>query len=101
MKTRWLVIAATALALGIAGSANAAGDAAAGKAKAKSCAGCHGADGKGKKDNPSLVKLSEAKFAQAMQDYKSGKRKHKTMNALSKKLSGGDIANLAAYYASL
>ena len=101
MKTRWLVIAATALALGIAGSANAAGDAAAGKAKAKSCAGCHGADGKGRNDNPSLVKLSESKFAQAMQDYKSGKRKHKTMNALSKKLSGGDIANLAAYYASL
>ena len=101
MKTRWLVIAATALALGIAGSANAAGDAAAGKAKAKSCAGCHGADGKGKKDNPSVVGMSEAKFAQAMQDYKSGKRKHKTMNALSKKLSSGDIANLAAYYASL
>ena len=101
MKARWLVIAATALALGVAGSANAAGDAAAGKAKAKSCAGCHGADGKGKKKNPPVVGMSEAKFATAMQDYKSGKRKHKMMNTLSKKLSGGDIANLAAYYASL
>ena len=101
MKARWLVIAATALALGVAGSANAGGDVAAGKAKAKSCAGCHGADGKGKKKNPAVVGMSEAKFATAMQDYKSGKRKHKTMNTLSKKLSGGDIANLAAYYASL
>ena len=101
MKTRWLVIAATALALGLAGSANAAGDAAAGKAKAKSCVGCHGANGKGNKNNPSVVGLSEAKFVQAMQDYKSGKRKHKTMNALSKKLGDKDIANLAAYYASL
>jgi len=101
MKTRWLVIAAAGLALGVAGSANAAGDAAAGKAKAKSCAGCHGADGKGKNSNPSLVNLSESKFTQAMKDYKSGKRKHKTMNSLSKKLSDGDIANLAAYYASL
>jgi cytochrome c553 len=101
MKVRWLVIAATALALGVAGSANAAGDAAAGKAKAKSCAGCHGADGKGKSNNPPVVGISEAKFIQAMEDYKSGKRKHKTMNSLSKKLSDGDIANLAAYYASL
>ena len=96
-----MVIAATALALGLAGSANAAGDAAAGKTKAKSCAGCHGADGKGKNGNPSVVNLSEAKFAQAMQDYKSGAKKHKTMNALTKNLSNGDIANLAAYYASL
>ena len=101
MKTRWLVIAATALALGLAGSANAAGDAAAGKAKAKSCAGCHGANGKGNKNNPSVVGLSEAKFVKAMQDYKSGAKKHKTMNALSKKLSSKDMANLAAYYASL
>ena len=101
MKTRWLVIAVTALALGVAGSANAAGDAAAGKAKAKSCAGCHGADGKGVKKNPPLAGKSESKITKALQDYKSGKRKHKTMNALSKKLSSKDMANLAAYYASL
>jgi len=101
MKTRWLVIAAAALALGLAGSANAAGDAAAGKAKAKSCAGCHGANGKGKGNNPSVAGMSEAKFVKAMQDYKSGAKKHKTMNALSKNLSSKDMANLAAYYASL
>ena len=58
-------------------------------------------DGKGTKNGPSLVDLSEAKFAQAMQDYKAGKREHKMMNTLAKKLSDGDIANLAAYYASL
>jgi len=101
MKVGWLVIAATALALGVAGSANAAGDVAAGKAKAKSCAGCHAPNGKGTKNGPSLVNLSAAKFTQAMQDYKSGKRQHKSMSAQAKKLSDGDIANLAAYYASL
>ena len=101
MKTRWLVIAVTALALGIAGSANAAGDVAAGKAKAKSCAGCHGADGKGKNKNPPIAGMSESKITKALQDYKSGKRKSKVKNTLAKKLSNGDIANLAAYYASL
>ena len=100
MKTRWLVIAAAALALGVAGSAQ-AGDAAAGKAKAKSCGGCHGADGKGKGKNPSLAGMSEAKFVKAMQDYKSGKRSHKAMVAAAKKLSNADFANLAAYYKSL
>jgi len=105
MKTRWFVIVATALALGIAGSANAAGDAAKGKTKAKSCAACHGKDGKGKKMGkitvPSLVKPSESKIVKALQDFKSGKRKNKQMSPVAKKLSDKDIANLAAYYASL
>ena len=95
-----MVIAAAVLALGAAAPAH-AGDAAAGKSKAKSCAGCHGADGKGGKGNPSIINISEAHFIKAMKDYKSGKRSHKTMAALSKKLSDADIANLAAYYASL
>jgi cytochrome c553 len=85
----------------MAGTAQAAGDAAAGKAKAKSCAGCHGADGKGVKKNPPLAGKDEAAFVAAMNDYKSGAKKHSMMNMLSKKLSDADIANLAAYYSSL
>jgi cytochrome c553 len=101
MKAQWLIVMTTALILGMAGSAYAGGDVAAGTAKAKKCVACHGADGKGKKNNPPLTGTAEADFVKAMADYKTGARKHAMMNALSKKLSDEDIADLAAYYASL
>jgi len=101
MMRTWLIVAAAVLALGMAGTAQAGGDAAAGKAKAKSCVGCHGADGKGVKKNPPIAGKDEAAFVAAMNDYKSGAKKHSMMNMLTKKLSDADIANLAAYYASL
>jgi cytochrome c553 len=40
-------------------------------------------------------------FIQAMNDYKSGKRDNAMMKNLANQLSAGDVANLAAYYASL
>lgn len=101
MKTSMLMIAAAALVFGMSGSAMAAGDVEAGKAKAKSCAGCHGANGEGKKKNPPLAGMATADFTKAMQDYKSGARDNKTMVRTAKKLSDDDVANLAAYYASL
>ena len=87
--------------LGIAVSAHAAGDAAAGKAKAASCSGCHGANGEGKGSNPSLAGKPEGALAQSMRDYKSGKRDNAMMKGFVGKLSDQDIDNLAAYYASL
>jgi cytochrome c553 len=36
-----------------------------------------------------------------MADYRSGAKENKSMNRSAKKLSDEDIANLAAYYASL
>ena len=87
--------------LGVAAPAQAGGDAAAGKAKAGTCAGCHGAHGEGKKPNPPLAGMAEDKFVQAMSDYKSGKRANAMMKNFSSKLSDADVANLAAYYASL
>lgn len=101
MKTGFLIVAVAALAMGLAGAAQAAGDVAAGKAKAKSCAACHGADGKGKKKNPPIAGMPTADFVKAMQDYSSGARDNKTMARTAKKLSDADVANLAAYYASL
>jgi cytochrome c553 len=87
--------------LGVAVAAQAAGDAAAGKAKAGTCAGCHGANGEGKKPNPPLAGMAEDKFVQAMSEYKSGKRANAMMKNFAAKLSDADVANLAAYYASL
>ena len=86
---------------GFANLAEAAGDIAAGKAKAASCAVCHGANGQGVPPNPALVGISEAQLLQDMQDYKSGKRNNAIMKGLMGPLSDQDMANLAAYYASL
>jgi len=101
MKTGILTIAAAAFIIGISGPALADGDAAAGKAKAKVCAACHGANGEGKKNNPPLAGMDQAKFVKAIQDYASGARDNKIMARTAKKLSEDDTENLAAYYASL
>jgi cytochrome c553 len=45
--------------------------------------------------------MPEAKFVQAMKDYKSGKRANPIMKTFADPLSDQDLANLAAYYASL
>lgn len=87
--------------LGLVGTAQAAGDAAAGKAKAASCAMCHGPNGEGTSMGPKLADEAPAKFIQAMNDYRSGKLDNAMMKAQAASLSDDDIANLAAYYASL
>jgi cytochrome c553 len=79
-----------------------AGDPSAGKAKADDCAGCHGDDGKGDAKTPGLAGMAELDFVKAMNEYKSGARaKSKQMTKIAKALTDDDIANLAAYYASL
>jgi cytochrome c553 len=87
--------------LGMVGTAHAAGDAQAGKAKAAACGGCHGANGEGVGSNPPLAGMGEDKFVQAMQDYKSGKRASPIMKPFASSLSDQDVANMGAYYASL
>ncbi len=88
-------------ALGIVGSAHAAGDIQAGKAKTAACAGCHGANGQGVAPNPQLAGKTENQLIQALNDYKSGKRDNAIMKGMTSALSDQDIANVAAYYASL
>ena len=85
----------------VVGPAQAAGDVQAGKAKAGTCAGCHGANGEGKKPYPAIAGKSESEFVQALQDYKSGKRANPMMKSFATPLSDQDMANLAAYYAAL
>jgi cytochrome c553 len=97
---RTLLIVGIIALLGI-GNAQAAGDVQAGKAKAGMCAGCHGANGEGVAPNPALAGKKEDQLIQAMKDYKSGKRDNAVMKAFASQLSDQDMANLAAYYASL
>jgi cytochrome c553 len=96
-----LLIAGLCGVLSIAGAAQAAGDAQAGKTKAGACVGCHGANGEGKKPYPALAGKSESEITQSLQDYKSGKRANPIMKSFATPLSDQDMANLAAYYASL
>jgi cytochrome c553 len=97
---RVLLSAGIAFVIGI-GGAHAAGDAGAGKAKAAACAGCHGANGEGVAPNPALAGKGEDLLVAALKDYKSGKRDNAVMKGMVAALSDGDMANLAAYYASL
>jgi cytochrome c553 len=98
---RLLLTAVFFAVLGAMTAVQAGGDAAAGKAKAASCAGCHGANGEGKNPFPALAGKPESEFVQAMQDYKSGKRSNPVMKSIASGLADQDVANLAAYYASL
>ena len=79
-----------------------AGDAAAGKAKSASCAGCHGPEGISfSPDIPNLAGQKEAYLAKAIAYYKTGERKNPMMQSMVGGLSDADMADLAAYYASL
>ena len=82
-------------------AAQAAGDVQAGKTKVAGCVGCHGANGEGVRPNPPLAGMNEEQLVQAMKDYKSGKRNNPVMKGMMGALSEQDIANVAAYYASL
>lgn len=74
------------------------GDAGAGKAKSGGCVQCHGDTGK---DEPAIAGMDKARFVAEMKAYRAGERKHKKMMKAASGLSDADIADLAAYYASL
>lgn len=101
MNRTLLCVLAACASLALAGPASAAGDAAAGQALQNKCSGCHGANGEGKGPNPPLAGMDYDKHVAAMEEYKSGARDHKMMQMLVKKMSDKEIADLAAYYASL
>lgn len=97
---RLTVFTVTVFVLAI-GNAQAAGDPAAGKAKSAACAACHGANGQGVPPNPALAGKSEEQLLQGLKDFKSGKRANAVMKGMTAALTDQDMANLAAYYASL
>ncbi len=79
----------------------AAGDPAAGKAAAASCAACHGDHGVSANPAfPSLAGQDAEYFASALHAYKDGGREDETMKGQAASLGDGAIKDLAAYYAS-
>lgn len=93
------------VAMGLISGSALAGDVAAGKAKAAICAACHGADGVAVIPGyPNLKGQNEQYLITSMNAYKSKQRTGglaAVMQAQASMLSDDDIANLAAYYASL
>jgi cytochrome c553 len=81
----------------------AAVDLAAGKAIAeKTCAPCHGLDGKGKAPGiPNLGGQSEHYLIASLKDYKDGTRLHGALRDIAAHLSEDDTRNIAAYFSSL
>jgi len=96
------ISAAFVMAMFATGMAYGAGDAAAGKAKAAMCAGCHGAAGVS--FNPVWPNLAGQKEAYLMKQiiaFREGTRKDAVMGPMAASLSDADAANLAAYYSGL
>ncbi len=86
----------------VAGPAFAAGDAAAGKAKAVLCAACHGPDGISKVDTqPNLAGQKQGYLIAQIKAFREGKRVNPLMAPMVKNLTDADIDNLAAHFSSL
>lgn len=99
---RILVLATFAI---LATAAQAAGDAAAGKAKSAACSICHGADGKAQIPMyPRLAGQNQAYLVNAINAYKNGDRKGPMAGLMTPNVMGladEDIDDLAAYYHGL
>lgn len=79
-----------------------AADLEAGKAKVTSvCAACHGVNGVSVSDTiPNLAAQRAGYIESQLKALKEGTRKNPIMNAIASQLSGDEIANVAAYFAS-
>jgi len=79
-----------------------AADAAAGKTKAATCAGCHGAEGISGADMfPNLAGQKAGYLVSSIKAYRDGTRVNGMMSGMVKGLSDETIDDLAAYYSSL
>lgn len=101
-----LVAVASVLGLNTALAAPAPqGDAARGKTLVYTCAGCHGIPGyENAYPNyrvPMIAGQKQAYIIKALNEYRSGDRKHPTMHAQATSLTDQNIADIAAYLSSL
>lgn len=103
MLSRNLIVAAMFMLMLTAGAAQAGGDPAKGQELSVDCADCHGDDGKGDEDNPSIAGLDQAKHVDLLKGYQSGEipDEDEMMLDYVEALSIQDMTDLAAYYATL
>jgi cytochrome c553 len=92
---------ALVISFALAGAANAADNAAAGKEKAAQvCAACHGPEGNKPSDptQPILAGQHYDYLVRALTDYKVGRRNNPIMKGFASQLSKKDIEDLAAWF---
>lgn len=100
-------LAAALLFFCVAGPTNAAddvvaGDPAAGKAAAATCAACHGADGKAiLPEYPNLAGQHASYIAKQLAAYRDGERANQLMSPMAAALSDQNILDIAAYFSEM
>jgi len=97
-----IILTCMILGASLAGTAHAAGDAAAGQTKAAACGGCHGMDGNSLVPTfPKMAGQGEAYIAKQLADFKANdKRKNDIMLGMAAGLSEQDAADIGAFYQS-
>ncbi|MDG0996577.1 MAG: cytochrome c [Gammaproteobacteria bacterium] len=96
------IILAMAAVVSLSSGLVQAADIDAGKAKAASCAGCHGGAGISPAPMyPNLAGQKEMYLYQQLAAFQSGERNNAMMASMVAGLSDDDMKNIAAYYASL
>ncbi|WP_275097949.1 c-type cytochrome [Sedimenticola hydrogenitrophicus] len=97
---KWLVSVSILLAM-VVGSAQAAGDAEAGKTKSATCLACHGVDGNSANAVwPKLAGQHPSYIKKQLREFKGGVRKNDLMSPMAMPLSEQDMDDLAAYFSS-
>ncbi|MFK5895310.1 MAG: c-type cytochrome [Pseudomonadota bacterium] len=98
---KFIITALSAVAIISSSSLMAAGNAETGKTKAATCLACHGADGNSIAPNfPNLAAQGEAYMVKQLMDFKAGKRKDPTMNAMVLPLDEQTMQDIAAFYST-
>ncbi|HET7921930.1 MAG TPA: c-type cytochrome [Gammaproteobacteria bacterium] len=98
---KFVMTAALVGAFAVAANVSAAGNAAAGRKKAATCAACHGADGNSASGQfPKLAGQNASYIVQELERFKSGARKNAIMSGMAAPLSAQDMQDVAAWFAS-
>ena len=103
MLTKKLIITAMFLLMLLAGNVQAGGDVARGEEMSEDCVDCHGDDGLGDEDYPPIAGMDAAEHVKELMAFKSGEREDEEEDMIDsvEDLSEQDMADLAAYYATL
>ena len=98
-----LLIAVVFSLIMFVGNTLAGGDSSRGEELAADCSACHGDDGKGDDEIPAIAGLDAATLVIFLKAFKSGERTSEddVMQEYTADLSDQDMADVAAYFASL
>ena len=101
MRRAAILVAALCMAAGLS-SPGFAQDAKSGRAKAQACAVCHGPLGiAAMPETPNIAGEPPGYLGRQLRAFRSGERRHEIMSVIAKSLSDADIADLAAWFASI